>query len=326
MLLVLPIVAPVFLTIVVGVLAGRTRYLGEGVDRALIEFVFRVSIPALLFRTIVTAPTVDGSPLALYGAFFGAIAIVWIAASVLSGLLLGRPAADQASFALGSAFGNLVLLALPITLRALGPEAATPIAILFLLEFPVMWITATIQHQLAASRGDGANLAKTLRETGGQLIRNPILLAIGAGALWRASGLGLDAVVSDTLELIGRAAAPASLFALGFSLARFKLREDLGAASLIVVLKLVLLPVSAWVLAFHVVPLPPLWAAVVVLFAAMPVGNVAYLFASKVERAVAPVSMAIALSIVISAVTVPVVLYLLGQQPGVVLKGSDGRR
>lgn len=325
MSIVLPIVAPVFAIIVLGLAAGRLRYLGEGADRALIEFVFRVSIPALLLRTIIVAPPVAGSPLALYGAFFGAIAIVWITATVASRVLLGRPAEDWASFALGSAFGNLVLLALPITLRALGPEAATPIAILFLLEFPVMWIAATIQHQVAASRA-GASLAGALIETGHQLLRNPIMLAIGAGAFWRATGFGLEPVVSDTLELMGRAAAPASLFALGFSLARFRFREDLAAAGLIVALKLALLPVAAWVFAFHLLPLPPLWAAVVVLFAAMPTGNVAFLFASKVDRAVAPVSMAIAISIVVSAVTIPAVLYVLSQQPGVVLQGTEARK
>ena len=320
MSIILPIVAPVFAIIVAGFVAGRTRYVSEGADKPLIEMVFRVAIPALLVRTIVEAPAVAGSPLQLWGAFFGAIAIVWVLATVASRLILARPAEDGACFALASCFGNLVLLALPITLRALGPEAATPMAIIFLIEFPVMWIAATLQHQYA-SAGQAESVRQAVLRTLGEFARNPLLIAIAFGALWRATGIGLEPTLAQTLDLLARAATPVSLFALGLSLARFKLEQDVPSAGLIVLLKLVLLPIIGWVLAFHVFTLPPLWAAVVVLFTSMPVGAVAFLFATRVDRAVAPVSLAIALSVALSAVTVPAVLYLLSLQPGVVLGG-----
>ena len=319
MSIVFPIVAPVFAIILLGLVAGKTRYVSDGADRLLIEFVFRVAIPALLLRTIIQAPAVTGSPLALYGAFFGAIVVVWVTATLLGVVALRRPQQDAACLSLGSCFGNLVLLGLPITLRALGPEAATPMAIIFIAEFPAMWLAATLQHQFASSRkGDSVGLA--IRDTGLNLAKNPIILALAAGALWRASGLGLEPITAQTLDLIGRAATPASLFALGLSLGRFKLQQDLPAALLIVLLKLLLLPVLGWVMAFHVLSLPPLWSAVIVLLTSRPVGAVAFLFATKVERAVAPVSMAIAISVALSAVTISIVLYLLSQQPGVVLQ------
>ena len=44
------------------------------------------------------------------------------------------------------------------------------------------------------------------------------------------------------------------------------------------VLKLLVMPLIAWVLAFKVFALPPVAAGVVVLFAAMPTGANAYIF------------------------------------------------
>lgn len=319
MAIVLPIVAPVFALILLGLVTARAGFVSEGADRVLIEFVFRLAIPALLVRTIVEAPPVAGSPIALYAAFFGGIATVWIAASLVARLVLGRPPADLASLSLGACFGNLVLLALPITLRALGPEAATPMALIFIVEFPMMWLAATLQHQLAVARS-GEGIGKAVADTAREFARNPIILALALGAAWRAGGLGLEPTVAQTLDLLGRAATPASLVALGVSLGRYKLGREIGPAAVVVMLKLVALPVVAWLLAFHVLPLPPLWAAVVVLFASMPTGAVAYLFATRVDRAVAPVSMAIAASVALSAITVSIALYLLSLQPGIALR------
>lgn len=321
MSIVFPIVAPVFAIILLGLVAGRLRYVSDGADRVLIEFVFRIAIPALLLRTIIEAPAVTGSALALWGAFFGAIVTVWCLATVISRLVLGRPADEVASLSLASCFGNLVLLALPITLRALGPEAATPMAIIFLVEFPAMWLAATLQHQFAAAK-PGASAVKAVGDTLRTLLKNPIILALAAGAVWRATGLGLETTTAQGLDLLGRAATSTSLFALGLSLARFQARGEVPAAMAVVALKLLVLPVVAYVLAFHVLPLPPLWAAVVVLLASMPIGAVAFLFASGVDRGVAPVSMAIAISVALSAVTVTVTLYVLSLQPGVVLKAA----
>lgn len=321
MSIVLPIVAPVFAIIFLGLVAGRSRYVSEGADRILIEFVFRIAIPALLLRTIIEAPAVTGSPLVLYGAFFGSIVIVWTITTLIAGGVLRRPADELASLSLAACFGNLVLLALPITLRALGPEAATPMAIIFLIEFPAMWLAATLQHQLAAA-ATGTTTVTAVAETMRTLVRNPIIVALAAGAAWRATGLGLEATTAQGLDLLGRAATATSLFALGLSLARFKLQADMPVALVVVALKLLLLPVVGFVLAFHVFTLPPTWAAVVVLFTAMPVGAVAFLFATAVDRGVAPVSMAIAISVALSAVTISLALYALSLQPGVLLKSA----
>ena len=54
--------------------------------------------------------------------------------------------------------------------------------------------------------------------------------------------------------------------------------------------------------------LPPVVTGVVVLFAAMPTGANAYIFAVQYQRLVNPVSGAVALGTLLAAVTLPVVV------------------
>jgi hypothetical protein len=57
------------------------------------------------------------------------------------------------------------------------------------------------------------------------------------------------------------------------------------------------------VLAYHVFLLPPVAAAVVVLFSAMPTGANAYLFATRYNRVVNSTSGAAALGTILAAIT-----------------------
>ena len=56
--------------------------------------------------------------------------------------------------------------------------------------------------------------------------------------------------------------------------------------------------------------LPPLAPGVIVLFAAMPTGANAYIFAAQYQRLVNPVSGAVALGTLLAAVTLPVVVIM----------------
>jgi predicted permease len=79
-------------------------------------------------------------------------------------------------------------------------------------------------------------------------------------------------------------------------------------------LKLLAMPAVAWMLA-HLLQLPPIVAGVVVLFAAMPTGANAYIFAVQYQRLVNPVSGAVALGTLLAAVTLPLIVVLVTSAP-----------
>jgi predicted permease len=75
-------------------------------------------------------------------------------------------------------------------------------------------------------------------------------------------------------------------------------------------MKMIVMPVVVFLLAHFVFPLPPLYAQIAVLFAAMPAGANAFLFAQRYDEAVPAVSGAIALGTGLAAISATVLLYL----------------
>lgn len=315
MLAILAIVAPVFGILGLGFLSARTGYLEASVGKAVAQFAFKVAMPALLFRAMLSIGPLPGSPWRLVAAYFGGLLAVWALATILTRTVLRRPMTDAASIAMGACFGNTVMLGIPLAITAFGQEAAAPVALLISIDTPLLWIMATLHIEAARKPGLGLSFM-ALRGVFIDLARNPIVLPLVVGTIWRFTGLGIPAVVDRLLEILAGGAVPAALFSLGASLATYEIKGQTPTLLLIVCLKMLVFPLIAGGLAIWVFDLPPLWTAIVLLFAAMPVGANAYLFASRYERAVASVSAAIAVSTALAIVTLAGVLYLLKQTGG----------
>ncbi|WP_027520311.1 AEC family transporter [Bradyrhizobium sp. WSM1417] len=307
------IVAPVFALIAAGYAAVLFRFVSETAHKGISEFAFSIAIPALLFRTIVVSEFSGVSPWRMWGAYYGALALTWVAALTLSALLRQQreDREDGVVFAIGSVYGNIVMLGIPLTLSALGNEAAGPMALILSVNTPLLWLCGTLQMELV-DRKQTASAASLIVPVLLDLSRNPIMLAIGFGLVWRLTGLALHPVVDRTVELLAQAGSPAALIALGINLFRFEVKgEKLGILAMSA-LKLLAMPAAAFVLA-KLLDLPPLAAGVVVLFAAMPTGANAYIFAVQYQRLVNPVSGAVALGTLLAAVTLPVVVWMVAR-------------
>ncbi len=308
---VLTTVLPVFGLILIGFIAARLSVVSEPAGKGLGEFIFTIAMPALLFRTMVTAPPIEGAPLATLAAFFLASAMTWVLTTVCAGRLLARPPVEIAALSMGATFGNTVMLGIPLGLGHFGEAAAAPLALVVALHAPMLWLVATLQAEWALSER-GVPLAPKLKALGWDLALNPVVLGVIAGSVWRLTGLGIAPVPDKLIAMLGAAAIPGALFALGMSLARFEVRGQLGAVALVTGVKLVAFPMFAYVLATWVFALPPVSAGVVVLLAACPTGANAFLFASRYEQAVGVVSGAVALGTALAAVTVSGLLWAMG--------------
>nr|WP_281432953.1 AEC family transporter [Aestuariivirga litoralis] len=139
---------------------------------------------------------------------------------------------------------------------------------------------------------------------------NAIVLALIFGGLYRALGLSLPPIPMKMLQMLTDSSVPTSLIALGASLAAYSLRGSWGGMFLLIAMKMVVMPLAVFVLAHYVFPLPPLYAKIAVLFAAMPAGANAFLFAQRYDEAVPAVSGAVALGTGLAAITASVLLYL----------------
>lgn len=276
------IVLPVFALIAIGFAAARWNVFSQAGRKGLAEFVTTLAIPALLFKTIAGSAELPAAPQRIWLAYYGAAVVTWIVAALVARAVLRRPMSDNASLAMTATYGNTVMLGIPLCLGLYGEAAAATMAVILAIHSPLFWVAATLHHQTAmASRAVsvGALLLQVAKDLG----RNPLILAILAAGLWRMTGLGLATVPDRVLGLLAQVGVPAALVALGTNLVGFSIRGQGATLAAVVALKLVAMPAIAAALAFGL-GLSLVAAGVVILFAAMPAGANAYLFADKVQR------------------------------------------
>jgi malonate transporter and related proteins len=303
-------VLPVFGLIVLGYGLAKFNILDGVAGRGITLFVFNIGIPALLFRTVSTMAAQEGAPWALWIAFFGGLSLAWILAAIVSRFIDSLNVSGGAAASMATGFGNLALLGTPLALAHFGPGVAVPLGMILSVHAPVLWTTATLHRELSR-HSSTFSFADTAKSLGKMLATNAIILALVAGALWRLTGLGLHPVPDKMLSMLSDASVPTALVALGVSLAAYNLRGSWGGMFALIGLKMIAMPLFVFLLARYVVTLPPLWIKVAVLFAAMPTGANAFLFAQKNDEAVPAVSGAVALGTGFAAITAAALLWMM---------------
>jgi malonate transporter and related proteins len=289
---------------------AKANILDGVAGRGITLFVFNIGIPAFLFRTVSNMAAQEGAPWALWIAFFGGLACAWVLAAVVSRFVESLNVSGGAAASMATGFGNLALLGTPLALAHFGPSVAVPLGMILSVHAPVLWTTATLHRELSR-HSNTFSFADTAKSLGKMLASNAIILALVAGAIWRATGLGLHPVPDKMLSMLSDASVPTALVALGVSLAAYNLRGSWGGMFVLIGLKMLAMPLFVFLLARYAVTLPPLWTKVAVLFAAMPTGANAFLFAQKNDEAVPAVSGAVALGTGFAAFTAAVLLWMM---------------
>ncbi|ANY78409.1 transporter [Microvirga ossetica] len=303
MLDLLAIVLPVFGLIGIGYVARQTGFISERVGEGLSEFVFTLSLPCLIFRTLVRAEIPAVQPWGYWIAYFVGVAAVWFLATGIGRRFFGLKGipAVVAGFATGQA--NTVFVGVPMILKAYGDEGAVPLFLLIAVHLPVTMTLATI-----LAEGRRASPLLIVR----RLLTHPIVVGILAGSICRPVAAYVPAPAWQVMDLLASAAVPCALISMGIALRRYGLQMGWKLPTVISFLKLIVHPLIVLLLATYVFPMPPVWAGVAVLFASCPSGINAYLFAERYGEGVALASSAITLSTALALGTTLIWLRVLG--------------
>jgi predicted permease len=144
-------------------------------------------------------------------------------------------------------------------------------------------------------------------------IYNPVVVAIGVGAVLAVSGAALPGSLNGFLSFLGASAAPTALFAIGGSLASRPISLATGmAAAGATLVKLVAYPLTVWCVLAHVLHLEHFWTATGVVLASLPSASSNYVLAQRYQADADQVSAGIVLSTIVSVGTVPLVGWLMG--------------
>lgn len=273
------VIAFIFGLIALGYLCGLTGYLKAELGDGLAEFCVAVAVPLLLFRTMVNADFGDSAPWLLWATYFSAVAVAWAGGHLVTTRLLGREQRVGVVGGVAAAFSNLVLLGIPFFLGAFGQQGFAILSLLVSVHLPVMTGASMLLFEWA-SRGSATRPLTVLSALLRNLARNPLIVGIASGLIWRLTGLPLPAIGIRLVDALANVAAPVALFAIGLSLRRFGISGNVRHALAIAAVKLFLMPAAALVFA-KLFGLPPLTAKVAVMAAALPAGVNPFLIASQ---------------------------------------------
>lgn len=294
---------PFFALIGAGYLAGRWRmFPAEGVAW-LTKFVFYFALSAMLFRFAANLSLSEIFDLPFVLAYLLASSLLY--ALVMGvGLIRGRGVEEAAMEAQCAQSGNTGFLGVPMLVVLLGPAAAGPV--LMVLTVDMVVFSSLITLIIAGARG-GAFGRATLKALALGWLKNPMVVSIVLGLIWSGAALPVPGPVNEFLALLGGAATPGALFAIGASLAG-RGAERLGVASWLSFAKLVLHPTLVAIAALWLFPVEREAAGVMIAAASLPVAGNVYILAQHYGVAPQRVSTAILISTAASILTVTTVI------------------
>ena len=299
---------PFFALIALGYGAGRMRFFTPEATAYLTKFVFWFALSAMLFGFAANLTLAEIFDLRFIAAYLWGTATIYLVATAV-GFLRGLPVSESAVEAQCAVIGNVGFLGIPMFVLLLGPASAGPM--LMVLATDLIVFSSVIVILITGSRGEVG--WHTLRSVVLGLAKNPMIVSIGLGLAWSASGRDLWEPLNEFLTLLGAAATPGALFAIGASLAS-KTAERLSVAVWLTFCKLVLHPGAVALSALWLFPVADRYAATVMISAAaLPVAGNVYMLAQHYGVAPQRVSAAILVSTAVSIVTVSVVIGLLAE-------------
>lgn len=307
------VVLPIFALILAGWIARRSQALGPHATREVNRLVVYLALPALLFDIMAKAKWAEiWQPGFILAFATGCAAIFGL--TLWLRMRQGCHLADAAIDALNASYANTGFLGFPLVLAVVGGSGMGATLVATILTVCVLFAVAIVL--IESGLRSAARRRDIAWKTFAALARNPLLVAPAAGALFMATGWPLPEPLDRFLQLLGGAASPCALIALGLFLAgnRSERRRPAGirVETLLVGLKLFAQPAITWLVAAPVLGLPPAAVHTAVLLAALPTGTGPFMLAEFYEREAARTSRVVLATTVLSVATLSLYLVVAG--------------
>jgi malonate transporter and related proteins len=247
------ITLPIFSLIGLGYVGVRLGLFDVEVGSGLSRFVFWLAFPALLLTSMAKAPAPDAMMASQIGLWLGVLIAFQLSARLVA-QMMGLNGQTQAGIAMASSCANTAFLGTAVLTGLLGPKILPLVAAFVAVENIVVVGIAVAGLKLSKDTGIGlANIVRTFLSG----LLNPTSVGALIGFVISLSGQTLPVALARPLEMLGSAASPAGLVALGIVMAGLSgnITKDWRETALVVVLKCLALPI-AMLMAFTVLGAP----------------------------------------------------------------------
>jgi malonate transporter and related proteins len=276
--MVLPVLVPVF----VGWLAVRVHFLGSQDAKALTSAFLYIFLPALIVGHL------SGQNLVvLFGPRFilataALMLVIYAAGFLVNRFVLGRSLGTSALSAFACSKFNAMVVGLPLLLVAIGHHAIVAVVISLIIGyFTILPITLFLlevdrANQVGHETGYGAVFLASLRH----VILDPLVIATIAGILIAALSIPLPGWIKESLSVLGAAAIPVPLVAVGMTIGASAMNTSIREAIWVTLVRVVASPLLAIAFA-RLFGLSPLFSIALVISFSLPTAKMAFAVAEK---------------------------------------------
>ncbi len=218
----LNVTIPVFLLILIGMFLMKIQLFNESFANVADKYVFKVALPALLFRDI-GAMDLKEAFSGKFVLFCAVVTTIMFAGTFLAAKLFIKDKSLTGAFAQAAARGSAAILGVAFVENIYGNSGMTPMMIV--ASVPLFNIYSVIILTLGAQSESKLSMKANVKLALINIAKNPIILGILAGVIWSLIGIEMPAIMSKTVNSLAVTATPIALLSLGAS---FKGREALA--------------------------------------------------------------------------------------------------
>jgi len=238
---------PVFLVMVIGYILKQIKMLDDRFCTVANKFNYNITLPALLFYDIATAPIRESFDLSYVLYCAGVTTVAFFSLWFLTrGFLKDRSltgAFVQASFR-----GSAAVLGVAFIQNMYGNSGMAPLMIIGCVPLFNIYsvLVLTFESRTARAVSDNGNNSAArnvvIKQAFLNICKNPIILAILAGMLFSLSGITLPTIVLKTVKSIANLASPLALIIIGATFEGASALSRIKPTIVASLIKLVILP------------------------------------------------------------------------------------
>jgi predicted permease len=207
-------------------------------------------------------------------------------------------------FAFMLLFGNTGIIGIPVMFALYGKEAVFYASIVEMVNDIMLFTWGLMLIQLSAGAKAKINLKGYL---------TPGMVGIIFGYVLFLGNIQLPGFLGKSINIIGAATTPLSMFVIGLQLGGLKIKELLGDASIYVMsfVKLLIMPIAALLVMHFLFRDTSLLAKVLVMSFAMPAAACTVIFSAQYKADVGFATKGVLLSTLLSVATIPIFAMIL---------------
>lgn len=297
-----------FLIIMVGFVSRKTGILNKDASKLLSGIVVNIANPALILSSSMNPEaSIEGKELAItVGLAIGLYVIYLLLAEIIPRIMRVR-AEDFGVYKVMAVFSNIGFMGFPLLAAMYGSESLL-YASLFTIPYNILIYTYGVHTLTKSEKESGERKGIQWRS-----IFNIGVIASMIALLLYFSRLQVPSVLEDVADTLGSLTAPLSMIVIGDAMSQMKLKELLRDKKLMIFsgIKLLMIPIVMLIFV-KMLDLSPMLTGVCMVMLATPVGSMTAMLAQQYDANYELASKGVALTTLLSVITMPIVSMIHG--------------